>query len=62
MQPIEYMEKPPEANLYFCPEANRYYPLVWQCTGGWEQALGPAPAPPFAPYYAGAADPANPRY
>ena len=62
MPPIEYIEKPPEAGLYLCPEANGYYPLVWQCPSGWEQALAPATAPAFAPYSAGAPDPANPRY
>ncbi len=62
MPPIEYIEKPPEAGLYFCPEVNAYYPLVWQCPIGWEQALAPSMAPPIAPYYAGAPDPANPHY
>jgi hypothetical protein len=62
MPPIEYIEKPPEASLYFCPEANGYYPLVWQCPSGWEQAQAPAAAPSLPPYSAGAPDPANPNY
>ena len=63
MPPIEYIERPPEANLYFCPEANGYYPLVRQCDSGWELTAAPGQSvAPAAEYSAGAPDPANPRY
>src|SRR5476649_93733 len=54
MPPIEYIEKPPEGTLYFCPEANGYYPAVQQCPSGWVQAQPlwsrPPPAPEPAPF------------
>lgn len=65
MPPIEYIEKPPDGVLYFCPAANDYYPGIQQCPRGWEMvppsamlqpsdpALDPSAAawPPLPSYY-----------
>ena len=54
MPPIEYIEKPPEGTMYFCPAANGYYPAVPQCPSGWVQAqplwAWPPPAPAANPF------------
>lgn len=65
MPPIEYIEMPPGGSLYFCPEANGYYPDVQECPSGWEQAQPTAPWQPPAPTWnppAGDWDPSSARY
>lgn len=57
MPPVDYIERTPEEILYFCPEANGYYPLVQQCQGGWEMAQAPAGQASAESF-----DPATPRF
>ena len=54
--PMEYIERPPDPDVwYFCPESGGYYPHVQQCPGGLEQV---APYPPAT----GGWSPPNPAY
>ena len=57
MPATDYIERPPEGVLYFCPEAGGYYPLVQQCPGGWEMAQAPGGQASAETW-----DPATPRY